>query len=83
MTGSQTLEPNADEEVVTAPLTLLRAAGIRCLPWRDSAGTYVRVPLADGTEVTFSGTAADQGDTRGHDVSTTTPSGNTAAGRHP
>ncbi|MER5200052.1 hypothetical protein ACWD3J_41900 [Streptomyces sp. NPDC002755] len=73
MTGSQTLDPNADEEVATAPLARLRAAGIRCLTWRDSAGTYIRVPLADGTEVTFSGTAADQGDRPGHDVSTHHP----------
>ncbi|MER5698546.1 hypothetical protein ACWDBO_55045 [Streptomyces mirabilis] len=73
MTGPQTLDPNADEEVATAPLARLRAAGIRCLPWRDSAGTYIRIPLADGTEVTFSGTAADKGDVRGHDVSTHHP----------
>ncbi|MFM9499759.1 hypothetical protein ACKI1Q_39995 [Streptomyces galilaeus] len=69
MTGPQTLDPDADEEVATAPLALLRAAGIYCPPWRDSAGTYVRVPLADGAEVTFSGTAADRGARRGHDVS--------------
>jgi hypothetical protein len=43
------------------------------LPWRDSAGTYVRVPLADGTEVIFSGTAADGGDVPGSDVSTHHP----------
>ncbi|WP_369228759.1 hypothetical protein AB5J56_00040 [Streptomyces sp. R21] len=73
MTGSPTHDPNAEEEVATAPLARLRAAGIRCLSWRDSAGTYICIPLADGAEVTFSGTAADQGDIRGHDVSTHHP----------
>ncbi|WP_326757327.1 hypothetical protein OHB35_53260 [Streptomyces phaeochromogenes] len=73
MTSPQAPDSNTDEEVATVPLARLRAAGIRCLPWRDSAGTYIRVPLTDGTEVTFSGTAVDHGDTRGHDVSTHHP----------
>jgi hypothetical protein len=60
----------ADDEVVTAPLAQLRAAGMLCLPWRDSGGHYVRVPFADGTQITFSGTAADCDGQRGSDVST-------------
>ena len=73
MTDPQTPNSNGDEGVATAPLAQLRAAGIRCLPWRDSAGTYIRVPFADGSEVTFSGTAADQGDRPGREVSTHHP----------
>ncbi|MEU5476852.1 hypothetical protein [Streptomyces mirabilis] len=60
----------ADDEVVTAPLAQLRAAGLRCLPWRDSGHCYVRVPFADGTQVVFSGTAADRDGERGSEVST-------------
>lgn len=59
----------ADDEVITAPLAQLRATGVRCLEGRDSAGHYVRVPLADGTEITVSGTAADRDGTRGAEVS--------------
>ncbi len=59
----------ADDEVITAPLAQLRATGVRCLDGRDSAGHYVRVPLADGTEITVSGTAADRDGTRGAEVS--------------
>ncbi|MFE0453104.1 hypothetical protein ACFW2D_17825 [Streptomyces sp. NPDC058914] len=63
--------PAADgDEVVTAPLAQLRAAGVRCLPWGDPGGRYVRVPLADGTQITFTGiTALDEGG-RVDDVST-------------
>ncbi|MEW1648429.1 hypothetical protein [Streptomyces sp. NPDC091219] len=73
MTDPQTPNSDADEGVATAPLAQLRAAGIRCLPCRDSAGTYIRAPFADGSEVTFSGTAADRGDRPGSDVSTHHP----------
>ncbi|KUL73942.1 MULTISPECIES: hypothetical protein [unclassified Streptomyces] len=59
----------ADDEVITAPLAQLRATGVRCLNRQDSAGRYVRVPLADGTEITVSGTAADRDGTRGAEVS--------------
>ncbi|MEU0287489.1 hypothetical protein [Streptomyces sp. NPDC006147] len=59
----------ADDEVITAPLAQLRATGVRCLEGRDSAGHYVRVPLADGTEITVAGTAADRDGKRGAEVS--------------
>ncbi|XUL90011.1 hypothetical protein ACQ86D_28020 [Streptomyces galilaeus] len=59
----------ASDEVVWAPLDKLRAEGMRCLPWRDGAGQYVRVPLADGTEIVFSGTTADRDGERGREVS--------------
>ncbi|MDG5807882.1 hypothetical protein P9869_35600 [Streptomyces ossamyceticus] len=59
-----------DDNVLAAPLAQLSRAGIRCLPWRDSAGTYVRVPFADGEEITFTGITAPDEDGRIDDVST-------------
>ncbi|MEV6403928.1 hypothetical protein AB0M58_13415 [Streptomyces bobili] len=59
------------DEVVTAPLAQLRAAGVLCYPWGgDSAGQYAEVPLADGTRITFSGTSVGPDGKRGTDVST-------------
>ncbi|MGW3200019.1 hypothetical protein ACWDBD_36740 [Streptomyces sp. NPDC001118] len=49
----------ADDKAVTAPLAQLRAAGLRCVEDGDSGGYYVRVPLADGTQITFAGTTTN------------------------
>lgn len=59
-----------DDNVVAAPLAQLSRAGILCLPWRDPAGGYVRVPFADGEEITFTGITAPDEDGRIDDVST-------------
>ncbi|MEU6070512.1 hypothetical protein ABZ864_40245 [Streptomyces sp. NPDC047082] len=56
-----------DDEAMAAPIAQLRAEGIRCLPDGGSSGYYVRVPLADGTQITFAGTTTN--DTAYPDVS--------------
>ncbi|MDX3205076.1 hypothetical protein [Streptomyces scabiei] len=60
--------PAADDEVVTAPLAMLRAAAVHCLPDGDSGGYYAVVPLADGTRITFAGTTVNR-DSEHPDVS--------------
>lgn len=65
-------ETSVDDEASEAPLALLRAAGMRCLPDGDSGGYYVRIPLADGTTITFAGTTKDR-DGAHPDVSTHHP----------
>ena len=46
----------ADDTALTAPLVHLRTAGIRCIEAGGHNGHYVRIPLADGTQITFAGT---------------------------
>ncbi|MEE1838169.1 hypothetical protein [Streptomyces sp. SP17KL33] len=58
-----------DENVATAPLAMLHAAGILCLPVRGG-GTHVRIRLDDGTELAFTGITAPDEDGRVDDVST-------------
>ncbi|MDX3298624.1 hypothetical protein PV569_33725 [Streptomyces scabiei] len=58
-----------DQNVLAAPLAVLHAAGIPCLPVRGG-GTHVRIRLDDGTELAFTGITAPDADGRVDDVST-------------
>ncbi|MFC9916688.1 hypothetical protein [Streptomyces sp. NPDC127197] len=51
-------------DATTALVGQLEAEGLYWIPVHESAGTYLRIPLADGSEITISGTTAD-----GHEVS--------------
>lgn len=65
-------EAAANDKVIAAALAQLRAAGVRCTPDGDQGGYYVRVPLADGSTITFAGTSTDPDDSY-PDVSTGHP----------
>lgn len=47
------------DDITTSFVGQLEAAGLYWVPVHESAGTNLRVPLADGSEITISGTTAD------------------------
>jgi hypothetical protein len=47
------------DDITTVLVGQLEAAGLYWIPIHESAGTNLRVPLADGSEITISGTTAD------------------------
>ncbi|MFF9158339.1 hypothetical protein ACF1AB_39635 [Streptomyces sp. NPDC014846] len=53
-------------EACALPIALLAAQHIYCRPVRDSAGTYLVLPLADGSDITFTGTTTDGIEVRTH-----------------
>jgi hypothetical protein len=62
-----------DDGAIEAPLAQLHAAGVRTVPWAFGNGHYVRVPLADGSEITFTGSITDRDENRAHEASTWHP----------
>ncbi|MET8861268.1 hypothetical protein [Streptomyces sp. NPDC004579] len=65
MTSPQPETARPDDEVGAIPLAMLRAEGLTCRSFRDSDGSHVKVTLADGAEIVFTGSSADGN----HDIS--------------